>query len=342
MNGASVTLFGSTISTNGSTSVIGGGLYIARGTNLSTENNIVAGNTGVSSPDVFGILASSDHDLIGTTTGYTLTVGHSTGDLIGSSPRLAPLGNYGGPTQTMPLLPGSTGIDAGDPASGNLPLSLPGLVDWYEGEGNTLDSSVPHNATSSAGVTYAAGEVGQAFNLNGSSFVSVPSAPSLGFTTAVTLDAWVNPSTLNFSGTYAAIVANSGAGARNYGLFVTSVGAVHLSYVNSSGVNVYITTDSGLVSPGSWTNLAGIIDTTGMMQIWKNGQLVDSQAASGRMVTDNAPLTIGASDGAASFFQGQIDEVQVYNRALAPDGPGPSSLPAPGPTWPESSTPPAA
>ena len=86
--------------------------------------------------------------------------------------------------------------------------------------------------------------------------------------------------------------------ARNYGLWVTSDGRVQLSYVNSSGVNVYINTAPGLVSPGMWTNVAGVIDTVqGVMQVYVSGQLVASQATSGPMVADTAPLTIGASDG---------------------------------------------
>ena len=36
---------------------------------------------------------------------------------IGGDPLLAPLGDYGGPTQTMPPLPGSPAIDAGDNAA---------------------------------------------------------------------------------------------------------------------------------------------------------------------------------------------------------------------------------
>ena len=38
------------------------------------------------------------------------------GNLVGVNPLLASPGNYGGPTQTMPLLPGSPAIDAGDTA----------------------------------------------------------------------------------------------------------------------------------------------------------------------------------------------------------------------------------
>ena len=43
------------------------------------------------------------------------TTVNSSYNLIGGNPMLAPLGNYGGPTQTMALLPGSPAINAGSP-----------------------------------------------------------------------------------------------------------------------------------------------------------------------------------------------------------------------------------
>ena len=200
---------------------------------------------------------------------------------------------------------------------------LPGLTHSYSGQGNATDSVSGNNGATQGNVSYASGKVGEAFSFSGSGYVSVPSAASLGFTAAVTLDAWVNPATLNFPGGYGAIVAKSGSGARNYGLFVTSAGAVHLSYVNATGVNTYITTNPGLVSAGTWTNVAGVIDTVdNVMQVYVNGTLVASQATNGPMVTDTAPLTIGASDGGGNLFQGLIDEVQIYNIALPPTGIG--------------------
>ena len=84
---------------------------------MTLGNTIVAGNTAATSgPDVFGTVASQGHNLIGKTDGSTGWVGS---DLTGTSatpldPLLAPLGDYGGPTQTMALLPGSPAIGAGD------------------------------------------------------------------------------------------------------------------------------------------------------------------------------------------------------------------------------------
>ena len=72
---------------NNNAALGGGGIYTEDAT-LNMNNTIVAGNTQT-------ILS----DLSGSPTGSN--------NLIGGDPVLAPLGNYGGPTQTMPELPGS-------------------------------------------------------------------------------------------------------------------------------------------------------------------------------------------------------------------------------------------
>ena len=84
----------------------------------SVANTILAGNHGpAASPDVQGYLTSQGHNLVGDGTGAGgLT---AAGDQVGSAaapidPRLGPLQDNGGPTQTMALLPGSPAIDAGD------------------------------------------------------------------------------------------------------------------------------------------------------------------------------------------------------------------------------------
>ena len=82
---------------------------------LTVRNTIVAGNTNPTAPDLSGAITNDlGHNLFGNITGGS---GFVATDLLGLSPLLAPLGNYGGPTETMPLLPGSPAIDAGDNAS---------------------------------------------------------------------------------------------------------------------------------------------------------------------------------------------------------------------------------
>ena len=90
-NSGTVTVNQSTLAGN-SAGAYGGGIY-SLGT-LNLTNSIVAGNMA---PTVANILGP-----INTSGGVNLT---------SDAPLLAPLGNYGGPTQTMPPLPGSPAID---------------------------------------------------------------------------------------------------------------------------------------------------------------------------------------------------------------------------------------
>ena len=106
--GVSITLFSQcTVSTNaaGGGAGIGGLQY--EGTLLngwSLANSIIANNTPVANPQVFNVWTSSNPG--------TFPTSITSGD-----PLLAPLGDYGGPTLTMPPLPGSPALNAGDSSS---------------------------------------------------------------------------------------------------------------------------------------------------------------------------------------------------------------------------------
>ena len=114
--GATLTLTNCTISAN--SGWVGG--LLAQGAPVTLTNTIVAENAGAGiiaangGGDIYAYSLSGSNNLVGTAY-YTggLTNGVN-GNLIGvTNPLLAPLGNYGGPTQTMALLPGSPAINAG-------------------------------------------------------------------------------------------------------------------------------------------------------------------------------------------------------------------------------------
>ena len=99
-----------------------------------------------------------------------------------------------------------------DGGSASLPRGVPapaGLVSWWRGEGDANDSRDGNHGALVGGVTFAAGRVGQAFNLNGSNRVEVADAPNLDLTSAVTLEAWINPSSLAFTNNFGTIVAKN-------------------------------------------------------------------------------------------------------------------------------------
>jgi hypothetical protein len=117
-NSGTTTLLNTTIFNNRSR-LVGGGVWNQSGT-VQVKNSIIAGNTSTNtiSQDVSGGFTSQGNNLIGDTDG---SAGFGGSDLTGTgaaprNPQLSPLGDYGGPTQTNPPLPGSPAIDAGNNA----------------------------------------------------------------------------------------------------------------------------------------------------------------------------------------------------------------------------------
>jgi len=165
---ASATLTNCTVSGN-SASANGGGLYSFGGA-ATIGNTIVAANTTTSSgPDAFGTVTSQGNNLIGETDGSSGWIGS---DLTGTiatpiNPLLAPLGNYGGPTQTMPLLPGSPAIDTGsnalipggvtDQRGASFPRFVNVVVDIgaFESTGFTVTVQSGDNQSTAAGTAFA-------------------------------------------------------------------------------------------------------------------------------------------------------------------------------------------
>jgi len=118
--GSPQAVFDCTIYGNNATSN-GGGVYAAPGTLPQFQNTIVAGNTGPN-PDFSGACNSLGFNLIGNATGSAGFGTPGSHDQVGGpgnliDPKLAALGDYGGPTRTMPPLPGSPAIDQGNSPS---------------------------------------------------------------------------------------------------------------------------------------------------------------------------------------------------------------------------------
>ena len=118
-DGNTLTLTNTTVSGNSAST--GGGLRNNYGGVATLGNTIIAGNTAGTGPDVDGGVTSLGHNLIGKTNGSSGWVVGS--DLTGTiatplNPLLGHLGDNGGPTQTMALLPGSPAIGQGTAVAG--------------------------------------------------------------------------------------------------------------------------------------------------------------------------------------------------------------------------------
>ena len=136
---------------SGNSAQYGGGVYNDYSGTATLINTIVANST--SGGDISGSVTGNNNliDDASTAGGFTNGVN---GNIVGVSPLLAPLGNYGGPTQTMALLPGSPAIAAGDTslavdAQGHL------LTTDQRGMPRMVDGAVDIGAFESSGFTLA-------------------------------------------------------------------------------------------------------------------------------------------------------------------------------------------
>jgi hypothetical protein len=131
------------------------------------DDTIIAANFGLSGEsDLSGpVFPASSSNLIGVSTSISNGVN---GNQVGTAashidPLLAPLGDYGGPTQTMPLLPGSPAIGTGDanadPTDERGVAPLPGTVadiGAFESQGFTIAATSGSGQTVPAGNPFAA------------------------------------------------------------------------------------------------------------------------------------------------------------------------------------------
>lgn len=203
---------------------------------------------------------------------------------------------------------------------------IPGLVGWWPGEGNENDIAGGHNGTSYNGVTFAPGEVGQAFSFDGiDDNVRIPFNPIFNSHNALTLEAWVFPvafpsSTVTFFGKWDSV---DGLDQRSYAFNVDAGGTVTF-YINTDGSheNFQTITSSNNVPLNTWSHVAGVYDGS-TMKVYVNGELRGQKAYSGGIFVGTADVSIGAiaSGGppgqSAGNFTGRVDEPAIYNRALS-------------------------
>jgi Concanavalin A-like lectin/glucanases superfamily/Galactose oxidase-like, Early set domain/Bacterial Ig domain len=212
----------------------------------------------------------------------------------------------------------------------------PGLVVAYgfnEGSGTTVtDSSGSNNAGTITGATWAQGRFGNALSFNGiSDIVRIPASSSLNVSSAMTLEAWIKPTTAQ-SGWRTIMQREVDAyflnASNSNGPLLPSGGGTF----NGTGAYVSGTTANPV---NAWTHVALTYDGA-MLRLYVNGALAASQAQTGSIQTTSNPLWIGGNSPYGEYFQGIIDEVRVYNRALSqaeiqtdintPVGPVPTKL----------------
>jgi hypothetical protein len=161
-----------------------------------------------------------------------------------------------------------------------------------------------------------------AFDQNDAEDVSVPASPTLGLSGPLTLAAWIHPA--GETTTQQGIIDKwdidtSGAApavARGYEFRVTQERTLRFLLLAEPGQNVELVGTS-VIASDVWTHVAATFDGR-TLRLFVNGGADAAKPATTAPIPGSSPLHIGRDYG-DNGFQGNIDEVRVYSRALGAD-----------------------
>ena len=155
--------------------------------------------------------------------------------------------------------------------------------------------------------------------------IRVTNSTSLQFTDLITVEAWIFPNTDGAA--FHPIVSKTDFGTGNGWNFTYQSNGLRITFRKNSGATVSDTSTmlGGQVPTSTWTYVAMTYDaSTNALKTYINGELKDSRTF-GDDWTDSADdLIIGnrlnnGNPSSGNFFNGDIDEVKVYNRVLSGD-----------------------
>lgn len=189
----------------------------------------------------------------------------------------------------------------------------------FESTASTTSLTVPPQLDSSNYQVYGHHVRDSSISLDGNSTsLRIEHSPNLRPTDQMTISAWVLTDDL-ISTTFQEIYRKEDGNDRH--LFSFQEGGTILSFGLQSSDNVYQELDA-LINKNDfenkWVHVAATYDGN-YQRIFINGVIIDSLAMTGTLSsTGTQPAYIGSSGGVAEFFDGKVDDVTLWYRALSP------------------------
>ncbi|MGH2897487.1 MAG: LamG domain-containing protein, partial [Solirubrobacteraceae bacterium] len=187
---------------------------------------------------------------------------------------------------------------------------------FNETSGQTIVDASPsaNNGTVSGAARSSAGKHERALSFDGvNDYASVPDATPLDLTRAMTLEAWVYPT--SGGNRWRTAVLKETVGGLAYALYAFDDQG-HPAGVLNTGTEL-IANGSSALALKRWSHISTTWDGT-TQRLYVNGALITSRPASSSLLTSGRPLKIGGNAvWGTEFFKGMIDDVRVYDRMLS-------------------------
>jgi hypothetical protein len=195
-----------------------------------------------------------------------------------------------------------------------------GLVSWWTGDDNPFDRQGTNHGTLVNGATFAPGKVGKAFSFDGvAAMVTVPNNASLGMTAAYTFDAWVNYMP---NGTDQVIAVRSNTDFSGHDIEIKLEGSSNntLSVIHNRTNGGTLSSVNFPAPPQNVLFHLGVVYDGSQVIAYYNGVAQTPGAIAPPLYT-NRGWVFGRTDHAAfggqGKFEGVLDEIELFNRALS-------------------------
>lgn len=189
------------------------------------------------------------------------------------------------------------------------------LISWWRFEGNAQDEVSDNHGTCINCPVLLEGKLGQAYEFNNLEKYTIADSNSLDITeNALTLAAWFKPSVdvTNMVNTYPSLISKRPWQVGGYmAHFTNTHGLINIQYCWIGGC-INANSDTSFKAD-NWYYYVGIIDTS-ELRIYINGALEQTLP-----ITNKIDSSSGTNLEIGYAFEGIIDEVMIFNKALSKD-----------------------
>ena len=197
-----------------------------------------------------------------------------------------------------------------------------GLVGYWSFDGPDVSGTTAYDRSGNGnnGTIYntpsvGPGKIGQALNLNGSSQYIYSSIFNLGATNTATMSAWIKSNSATGGGV-------------SHGILYKCSTVFELRLQSNGALNTFLTNDvawhSSAVSPvytdwDQWHHVVAVYNGSNVIIYRDGAQVGISGTETGNLPSSSQYLSMGRGSATTSYWDGKMDDIRIYNRALTAD-----------------------
>ncbi|MCW5559039.1 MAG: DUF11 domain-containing protein, partial [Verrucomicrobiae bacterium] len=187
----------------------------------------------------------------------------------------------------------------------------PGLLGWWRGESNAVDSVTGNPGGPTSGVSYVSGRVGAAFSVDGNWGSGIPLGSPAGFRrTEFSIEGWVRRGDVQTPGREGDAGTILGADDGGWYFSVRNDGALIFGKTDFIGV-----LSAAVVTDRKWHHVA-VTHSPGEVRFYADGVLITTQPFQETFLADRQYSLGGLLPSGRNAFLGDLDEIAFYDHVL--------------------------